>query len=225
MPKSFGIIAVALTFVPVLPLQAASAVGVLPDQSIGLWAADAKRPANDTTFKPSVVTAPDGNAAIVYSSDGVYLHDGNKTTTLQEVNEPPVLSEVLWAPDSRAFVITASDGGLVGTWRAHFYSIDADGRAIARDITSLISKVTKPFALCSENEEVNFGATGWLRDSSELLVIAQVPPHSSCANMGALIGFRIDVKTWKLQQVIGESTLRSKFAGFLGSRLKLRGRA
>jgi hypothetical protein len=149
----------------------------------------------------------------------VYLRVGDTRTLLQDVNEIPPLTEVLWAPSSRAFVITASDGGLVGTWHAHFYLVDAAGRPIKRDLASLISEAERPFAHCDGGEDVNIGAAGWLRDSRELLVVAEVPPHSYCANLGALRGFLIDVTTWKLQR-IGEHTLRSKFASFLGSRLR-----
>jgi hypothetical protein len=184
----------------------------------GIWAAAAKS-AGSKSEGSFVVRAPSGPAAVVYASDGVYLQISRRRTILDDAVEPPPLTEVLWAPTSRAFVITASDGGNVGTWRAHFYFLDENNNPIPRDIRGLIGQDADAFANCQTREQVNLAAITWLKGGSELLVVAEVPPHSSCQNMGALMGFVISVKSWAVEKKLSQKDMLSKFRKRFGTRL------
>jgi len=126
--------------------------------------------------------------------------------------------EVLWSPDSNGFAINVSDGGLVGTWETHIYTIDQNGNPAPRNLQRLILPIVSKFLRCEPKEVANFGIAAWLNGSKEVLMIAEVPPHSSCRNMGTLIGFRISVLSGKIIERISERELRRKWKSFLGCR-------
>jgi hypothetical protein len=128
------------------------------------------------------------------------------------------LTEILWSPDSKAFVVNASNGGVVGTWNAYYYSIDAQGRPVSTNLQDSLSAMTQKIPHCDDQEKANVGVAGWLDGGKDLLVVAEVPPHSSCRNMGAIRGFRVEVAPWSIVGEISESKLRRDWGRLLGPR-------
>ena len=49
------------------------------------------------------------------------------------------LAELLWSPDSKAFAITSSDGGWVGTWSVVIYRFESGG-LMKTDVTRQVSE-------------------------------------------------------------------------------------
>jgi len=188
------------------------------EQCTGIWAAAAKSPYPAPDFIPTKIPAPNGRVSINATREGLSLVGKKNRTTHLEVLVNPPLMEVLWAPDSQNFVINVSDGGLVGTWEAKYYSIDADGRPVSRDIQKLVKSNANRLLRCEPKEEANIGVASWLNDGKEVLIIAEVPPHSSCRNMGTIFGFRVSVKSGKIIERISEDGLRKKWAHILGCR-------
>jgi hypothetical protein len=115
-------------------------------------------------------------------------------------------------------VINVSDGGLVGTWEAYLFLLDANDRPVARDIQRLVRPLADKLLLCEPGEVANIGVASWVNGSSEILVVAEVPPHSSCRNMGGIFGFFVSVQSEKIIERIPEDVLRKKWAGTLGCR-------
>ena len=210
----------AILFVLLLcQVRAASGIATVgPTDASGIWAAHGKTlPPADTGSVP----APNRKYSIRENKDGYTTIVGpTGPIVLPEVLSPPALTEVLWSSDSRAFIINTSEGGGVGKWDAYLYSLSNTSRVTRRDLRVLIEPVVRAWPKCVDPPYANLGAAAWLRNGRELLVIAEVPPHSSCQNMGALLGFRISVASWRILERISEDSLRTTWKAFLGPRIR-----
>lgn len=181
---------------------------------LGMWAASGTLLGSQ---QEASVPAPNGLLSIGQVQDEVPVFvSGGTSTRLKEILSPPFLTEVLWSPKSDAFVLNSSDGGLVGTWDGYVYFVGKGSRLSRRTLRSLIRPLLRGWPQCPEVP--NVGASGWLSEAHKLLVVAEVPPHSSCRNMGAILGFKVDVVSWKVEQRIPENDLRSSFRAILGPR-------
>ncbi|MHB8859984.1 MAG: hypothetical protein ACYC6Z_10980 [Thermoleophilia bacterium] len=194
------------------------------DRCTGYWAAGAVSPYPDSgpsylepDFIPTNIPAPNGKFSIKATSGGLSLVGKNSSTHIEAY---PPLMEVLWAPDSRNFVINVSNGGLVGHWDINFYSIDSDERPVYRDIQKKVRPIADKLLQCEPKQEANIGVVSWIKGGKDILIIAEVPPHSSCRNMGAIFGFRVSVKSGEIIERISENALRKKWTKALGCRFK-----
>ena len=208
--KCFCVMAATLSMCPTL-------LSGQPAAKTGIWAAAGQR--LDQTGSPRQIQSPNKALAVRESNGSLVVVARNRTTAIDAVPATPPLTEVLWAPDSLAFVVNASDGGVVGTWDAYLYSVADGAEPTARDLRRLVESQTQGIARCTTDEVLNLGAIGWREKSRELLVLAEVPPHSSCQNPGAIFGFRVSVQDWKVLERIPETQVRSAWAQFLGPRL------
>lgn len=122
-----------------------------------------------------------------------------------------VNAEVAWAPNSNAFFVTYSDGGNVVAYHVMVFHVTASGLAVTDPIPDA-RKLLAP--KCVDLESPNVGAVRWMgRGSRRLLIAVEVPPHSSCADMGTFTLFEIElpsgraIKKWK--QVEGKERFRA----------------
>jgi hypothetical protein len=152
--------------------------------------------------------------------DGVKLLVMMEGKTLPGIEDAGVstLAELLWAPDSTAFSITESYGGVVGDWHVTVYEI-RDERVQRLNITADVVKSFKKHYKCKESEEPNVGAIEWLNGGKQLLLVAEVPPHSSCPRMGKLRGYIVKIPTGRIAEEFSERKLRSNWGPYLGNRL------
>jgi hypothetical protein len=165
------------------------------------------------------VWSPDHKTVLRETGDGLSVV-GKRIDLLSDVLSPKWLTEVLWAPNSRAFVISGSDGGIVGEWKTHLYMLDTESKPVAHDVAGLIAPLVKEFPQCGEEASyVNLAAIAWMNGSDDLAVVAEVPPHGTCRNMGALRGFLISTRTWKVSAQLTEAELRDAWKSVLGERL------
>jgi hypothetical protein len=98
------------------------------------------------------------------------------------------LSEILWAPDSKAFAITSSDGGWVGTWTVTVHW--RDGRT-TNPSKAALQRFKREFPMCPD-EFPNVAAVGWAQSSRNLRVLVEMPCRSSCPQMCKFRGFVVD---------------------------------
>ncbi|TAL04485.1 MAG: hypothetical protein EPO08_01230 [Rhodospirillaceae bacterium] len=192
----------------------------------GIWAAAGQMPNDYGNAQRKDAWSPDHKLVV---QEGVYPPKGSDAlalvgkhaTLLQDILALSPFLEVLWAPDSKSFVVNGSDGGQVGKWGVHFYTVDDEDRPVARDLANLIVPLVRDFPQCDGDAPyTNLGAVAWLNDGKELLVAAEVPGHSPCRNMGAVKAFRISVTSWKVIEQISAAKLRRDWAGVLGPRLQ-----
>jgi hypothetical protein len=77
---------------------------------------------------------------------------------------------------------------------------------------------------CWEPELPNVGAVAWIEGSAKLLLAAQVPPHSSCREMGKLRGYVVSVPRGAILESMDEKVLRDRWEDLLGWRLSKKAR-
>ncbi len=181
----------------------------------GEWARDA----SEVTSSPGKlkIPAPDHNKVLMINGIAFYVMVGDrilKGTEKEGVLQP---AEIIWSPDSSAFVITASDGGAVGTWFISVYLLENDSVRYA-DVAQEVIRHFKRYYKCDEPEEPNVGAVKWLNDSKQLLLVAEVPPHSTCREMGKFKGYIVDIPSGGILEEIDEKDVRLNWSGYLGTR-------
>jgi hypothetical protein len=166
-----------------------------------------------------VALFPDGQARLI-----VQDRSGRELAGTEGIGIP-TLSEVLWSDDSAAFAVTSSEGGWVGQWSVLVFLVD---EKLVKPIcvTDQAKKDAMTRYKCNEserNEEPEMGAVAWLERSKRLLVVAQVPPHSSCyPHMGKLFGYVVSVPSGDILERYSEKQLRNRWRQFLGERLERR---
>jgi len=171
------------------------------------------------------VRSPDGRSVVEIRENRLSLRDGGGL--LLRNGAVADLAEVLWAPDSHAFVVTESDGGWMGGWDVTEFRIA--GRSVKR------SKIgRKAFREFSQRKTTyllgypppggctmecpNIGAVGWVNGSQQLVVVAEAPNHSSCCDMGTVLGYLLDASTGVILRRYQPDALGKEFAEHLGSR-------
>jgi hypothetical protein len=127
-----------------------------------------------------------------------------------------VNAEVAWSPDSRAFFLTYSDGGNVGTYHVLIYRLDGGGIRRTEPIPNGRS-LFKP--ICFDAENPNVGAIRWGNDSRTLVIAVEVPPHSSCASMGTFRAFEITLPDAKVLKTYNQLEAKELFRESLGLEL------
>lgn len=183
----------------------------------GVWARSGRNPYDAGNEKEKGVIAPSGVRSLVGSDQGLMVSDQTGSTLVQLAVNPPV-TEVLWSPDSRYFAVNASDGGLVGTWDATV--VDSSAAAIVDRPLIEVKKAASSLPQCETPEQPNLAIAAWLRGGNEILVVAEVPAHSSCRNMAAVAGFRVDVATGTIRERLSASILRRRWPSVLGCRFE-----
>ncbi len=176
---------------------------------------------NPQTRKIQIVSPDKGMTATI---DGIKLQVEKMGRRFSGIENESVatLAELGWSPDSRAFFITASDGGLVGSWSARIYFIE-DAKVRPLNLTPGIVKRFKKQYTCSEPEEPNIAAIKWWNGSDKLLFVAEVPPHSTCPGMGKVMGYLVAIPSGKIIKEISEKKLKSDWGAYLGQRLTAEG--
>jgi len=182
------------------------------------WSKEATTLAYKTGTRRIEILSPDGMKAAVI--DGVALDVVMEGKRLPGIEDAGVstLAELAWAPDSIAFFVTESYGGWVGDWHVRVFVIE-DGKAHRMAITNEVVKSFKKHYRCKEPQDPNIGAVKWLNGSTKLLIVAEVPPHSNCPEMGKLRGYIVEIPTGKIVEQFDEKKLRADWGQYLGKRL------
>src|SRR5215208_7966807 len=107
----------------VVLLTSNCAIAAQQDVVGGIWAAGGQRLVTSLASPSRTIQSPDGTRSIRLTDDGLVLTANSRTALLPEIEAASAsLIEVLWGPHSDAFVVNASDGGLVGTWDTYYYA-------------------------------------------------------------------------------------------------------
>jgi len=165
------------------------------------------------------IPSPDAKKAVLLQGTSIRVKDNGRLLpgTENEGFEP--LAELEWAPDSSAFFITESNGGNVGTWGVRIFLVSNEG-VKGVDVTRRVTDAFKKTYRCVTPEEPNIGAVKWVNGSTELLLVAEVPPHSSCPEMGKVRGYIVKVPNGIIQKELSRARLQEGWGSALGYRLK-----
>ena len=106
---------------------------------------------------------------------------------------------IKWSPDSRAFYVMWSNGGMIGGYSVRAFSVEND----------LVTELPGPKAVAAEfarhyycrTRGNNLFAVRWVDDSSQLLMKAQVYPTSDCGRYaGHLAGYLVNTSTGEIRR-------------------------
>lgn len=170
------------------------------------------------------IPSPDGTKAIVVRPPKSPDSDETHTVLIRAGKHvyrtkigALVNAEVAWAPDSKAFFLTYSNGGNVGTYHVRVVYVTESGIRAIEPVPNG-RRLFKP--ICFDQEAPNVGAIGWLGQGSDRLAIAvEVPPHSSCASMGTFEAFVIELPTGNVVSEFGQIEAKKVFSNLVGSEL------
>ncbi|WBO22484.1 hypothetical protein [Sphingomonas abietis] len=178
--------------------------------------------------RPMTVTAPDGRTrAIARFSDWTPDDDSDDHLSVFIGGDDHDFAggphaELLWAPDSRALAVTANavtadDEDGQGSFETTILVRKPKGRHWREiNLTRKIRKLFAPQMLCDDHEKANVGAVGWT-SGQRLIVAAQVPVHSSCANRGGTAAYIVDVQTGDVLMDVDARVLRQRYGQMLGT--------
>jgi len=144
--------------------------------------------------KESVVS-PDRRNRVILAKDGsLRIFAGERE--IGEVALPDISAdlEVVWAPDSRKFGVTYSDGGATGGFHAHVYAL-ADGRVTELSrVTQVAFDDFRKEYYCEARGWNNQYVVGWGATSRTVFVAAEVYPTSDCGkDFGKMRGYLMTV--------------------------------
>ena len=165
------------------------------------------------------ISSPDKRKIVIV--DGVRIAVMSNRKPLLETEDTGVgaLAELAWAPDSLSFFVTESDGGIVGRWDTWVYLVE-NNQVRRVHITEDVAKRFKRHYQCDEPEEPNVAGGKWMHGSQQLLLIAEVPSHSSCPEMGKVEGYIVAVPSGKILEEMDKKKLMMNWGKYLGQRLQ-----
>lgn len=171
-----------------------------------------------------MIPSPDGRKSIVVkpprSNEFEFTHDVSVRVNGHEFETAIgswVGAEVLWSPDSEAFFVTYSDGGAVGTFHLMVFYVGETGLRIVEPIPNG-REVFAPHCFSPENP--NVAGIRWVGDSSRLLLAIEVPPHSSCADMGTFRAFEIRLPDGGIVNRFDQLPAKKQFRQYMGAELR-----
>jgi hypothetical protein len=171
------------------------------------------------------VMSPDSSMVLIVSEYEMLLKRSQaESKVIGDTIPVGSLAEVLWAPDSRAFAVTQSDGGSVGSWSVKVYHVtDAGLRSVKVAEAALVDfnrrKVSQRAPGC-EVEGGNVGAVAWRDGSKSLMILAEAPNHSSCCDMGRIQGYLVEAQSGVIRARYSRADVQKLFQGDLGARFR-----
>jgi hypothetical protein len=180
----------------------------------GEWSNHAAAVPSKRTF---VVPSPDRKRIIVVdggqlsvAESGVVIPGGGGIDVLQS-------AEVLWAPDSKAFAVTASDGSESGGWDISVFVLENDRCNYYRVTADAVQRFLTRHA-CGD-EEPNIGAVKWTKESKQLLIALEIPRRSACRDRGTAGGYVVNVPSGTIAVEYDGARLAEDWGESLGRRL------
>ena len=188
--------------------------------------------------------SPD-NVNTLYARQGNRTYHGDISTEffveraghrLAGTIDPWANPEAAWSPDSKAFWITSTDGGIVGDWRVQVFFVDSSQIRevdVSRYVRNDLARRFPPCDFkgipgeCNSEERkrltekldwVNVYAFHWIEGSRKLLLVGAVPPSSGYGrNMGRLQGYIVEVPSGKIISVYSEEAFVKTWGKFIGA--------
>ena len=181
----------------------------------GYWSKQAFSIPRQRAFK---VPSPDRKKTVMISDLSLVVVDSGAAVPGIEGYTLLLPAEISWAPDSKAFVITSNEGGSgEEAWFVTVYMLEND-RVNFIDVTTEASDRFKEQIKCPDAGEPHFGAVKWVKESKNLLVVAEAPDRASCAAAGNIRGYIIEVPSGKVLKELSPKMLSDDWGEFLGPR-------
>jgi hypothetical protein len=197
----------------------AAGPGVVAWADEGGWSKQAHAIPRDRPFR---VLSPDRKKTIFISDLSLVVIDGGLPVPGIEGYTLLLPAEVSWAPDSKAFSITSNEGGMgEEVWFVTAYVLEYD-RISYYDVTAEAAGRFKELIKCPDAGEPHFGAIKWLKESKNLLVVAEAPARGSCPDAGRVQGYIVESPSGKVLSELEPKKLSERWGEYLGARVTRR---
>lgn len=135
-------------------------------------------------------------------------------------------AEIAWAPDSRSFYLTQSEGNIEG-YLTEIFRIDGKKIEHLSSINETIQRDFDRRHKCTFHdrdqdigEDPNIVGFHWMSDSSRLIVVVEVPPLSLCNEGGYFGGYLVSIPGGAIIQHYSPKLLRQNWGKLFGIRTK-----
>jgi hypothetical protein len=127
--------------------------------------------------------------------------------------------EMAWAPDSRAFAVTVTEGG--GGLGSRVYVFYVGSMGIRKlDVSRPIEQKFGFPVRCEVPVPPNTGFISWSLDSARLLVAAEVVNVSVCDCMGAYKVYEVNLPALTIARTYSLRAAKERFDGLMGPELR-----
>lgn len=181
----------------------------------GLWSKAAFSIPRQRAFR---VPSPDRTKTVRIEDLSLIVLDGGMAVPGIEGYTLLLPAEISWAPDSKAFVITANEGGADEAWFVTVYALEHD-RVKYYDVTAAAAANIREQVQCPAAEDLNFGAVKWVKESKTLLVVGEIAPRADCPEKGAMWGYIVEVPSGTVLRALPPKKLVDEWGEFLGPRV------
>lgn len=130
-----------------------------------------------------------------------------------------VNSELLWAPDSRAFAVTTSDGGAIGLYRAIVVGTGRNGLQVT-DLSPLIRSAFGHPVKCGWPEDPNVAVVQWQGGSQKVILAAEIMLHSNCDSFGTFKAYEVDWRARRITRTFDQIDAKRLFGRSMGIELR-----
>ncbi|MET4898808.1 hypothetical protein RN629_16960 [Sphingomonadaceae bacterium jetA1] len=132
---------------------------------------------------------------------------------------PGVGSELLWAPNSRAFAVTTSDGGANGLYRTIVVAAGGGGLQVT-DLSPLIRSAFGHPVKCGWPEDPNVAIVQWRDGSQKVIVAAEIIAHSNCDSFGTFKAYEVDWRAGRITRTFDQIEAKRLFGRSMGIELR-----
>ena len=222
MPKNRTCLITLVLLIPSL----AQATYCPPQGKPGAWSKQAtylcSRAVKQGFARDIRVYSPDRSKA-VHVVNGHWFVEVGKTTLRLSSEESYVSdypAELSWSPDSSAFYITQSDAtSEINGFHTELYRVNEQTVRRMQDIWSMVNDRFGKRHECV-NEDPNVAGLEWVGGSSQIVVIAEIPPDSVCAPREYFAGYLISIADSQVMHEYGPPELFRRLGGVFGVRLR-----
>lgn len=181
----------------------------------GMWSKQAHSIPRGRDFR---VPSPDRKRTVLIRELALIVVEGGAPVPGIEGYTVLLPAEIAWAPDSKAFVITSNEGGSDEAWFVTAYVLEYD-RVNYYDVTVEAAVRFRELLQCTDEGEPAFAAVKWLKESKNLLIVAEAPARWQCPDAGRLLGFIVEVPSGKVLSEIPAKKLSEDWGEYLGQRI------
>lgn len=207
----------AICLALLLALVSRGVLGQTPSGDQGKWSKDSVDISVDQNLNRSIhLKSPDGTVSVVISGIDLRVLRGSSLLATKAYGTASydfgvnMIGELTWAPDSRSFFVTESDGGQLGFWFSTAYMV-SDTSVTKVDISKSPLRAFQKSRLCSQEDLDNANAVGleWIQPSSRILMAVLAPATTGCKK--GVMGFEVDPRSGTVFSTYTRSQLKQKF--------------
>ena len=168
------------------------------------------------------VYSQDRSKAVHVVNDHWFVEIGKSTLRLSPeesyVSDYP--AELSWSPDGAAFYIPQSDAtSEINGFHTELYRVNEQTLRRMKDVWSVVNDRFGKGHECV-NEDPNVAGLKWMGGSSQIVVIAEIPPDSVCAPREYFAGYLISIADSQVMYEYSPQELFRRLGAVFGVRLR-----